>query len=57
MWLCIFTGLKNLYEGDGEVPPFFAAACELVLGLLPVVGEFENSRSIKFLSLETHSLV
>lgn len=38
----LFTsaGLKNLYEGEGEVPPFFAAACELVLGLLPIVGEF-----------------
>ena len=35
----VAVGLKNLYEGEGEVPPFFAAACELVLGLLPIVGE------------------
>ena len=37
-----YTGLKNLYEGEGEVPPFFAAACELVLGLLPIVGKFKQ---------------
>ena len=35
----LYEGLKNIYEGEGVVPPFFAAACELVLGLLPIVGK------------------
>ena len=43
LFFLVATGLKNLYEGEGEVPPFFAAACELVLGLLPIVGEFVDT--------------
>ena len=37
VFLCMLTGLKDVYESD-LVPPFFAAACELGLGFIPVVG-------------------
>lgn len=54
MLLCLNLGLKNLYEGEGEVPPFFAAACELVLGLLPIVGELKHTQ--RFVSIATNSM-
>lgn len=54
MLLCLNLGLKNLYEGEGEVPPFFAAACELVLGLLPIVGELKHTQ--RFVSIAANSM-
>lgn len=36
-WLCV-AGFKKLYQQEGEPPPFFAASCELGLGLIPILG-------------------
>lgn len=45
MCVCVCVGLKSVYESD-SVPPFFAAACELGLGFIPVVGGLSISQSI-----------
>ena len=34
------TGLKSLFDFGKAPPLFFAAACELGLGFIPVLGEW-----------------
>lgn len=38
--LIVYTGVKSVYD-SGCIPPFFAAACELGLGFIPVVGKIK----------------
>jgi GDP-D-glucose phosphorylase len=35
-------GFKNLYQQPAGPPPFFAASCELGLGLIPILGDLVN---------------
>ena len=40
---CCVVGFKQLYQREGEPPPFFAASCELGLGLIPILGMYMSS--------------
>jgi hypothetical protein len=35
----IMTGFKQIYQRVGPPPPFFAASCELALGLIPIMDK------------------
>ena len=37
--LNFWVGLKEFYSSNKPIPPFFAAACELVGGFIPIIGE------------------
>lgn len=37
--LYLWPGLKEFYSSSKPIPPFFAAACELVGGFIPIIGE------------------
>ena len=42
----VISGFKQLYQREEEPPPFFAASCELGLGLVPIHGKQHDSAGI-----------
>jgi GDP-D-glucose phosphorylase len=45
-------GFKQLYQRVGPPPPFFAASCELALGLIPIMGgQHLSKRTLPYILL------